>query len=509
MPTEVVRPDAILALLNLSGTVSTLQDSPDGDTTWLTASSGSSNTSVTVSFASPSAPLDNADGTTHKFRVSVRKNAAAGNNPTFYMELRNNGALVASSSTFTLSTDSAVVEQLWEPYYFSADGSGIEAYIYATAATGGNAKNVRTVEVGSIEWVPTTAVAGEQKTDTDSATLTVVAGASTEAASSTTDSAALTSIETASVSVEVTASDATALTVVETESAEVPTTPITTDDTATILSDEVAWIEVNCSGADPPTVTAVETAAMSATATAADSATVTVVEGATVDVATNAADTGAVSSVEGGTVVPEISAADTAVLSSNEFYEQSAEIGTSDSATLSVIEDGVALPESTPIASDDSAVITSVETASVIISITSSDDVALSVTELTEQTVALTTTDDVYISSEESEDIYQELDISAADDAIVAVIESAVAHEIKPRAISASRDTDFSLSQLADGIVCAVVEDGSFAEASADPLLCECVAWDAAVLVSAIPPEVVGIALVDGITVVLLDEKEG
>lgn len=145
MAAQRLAPDAILAQTNLSGSVTAIQDDPDSpDTSWLTCPDNTSNTSVHVSFPTPSAALTG----TQEARVRVRPTTAGTNAGTASVDVLVGGVVIASSSTVTVSA-TQVVAVTFNASLVS-DRTGLEVRVNGTSA-GGKATSRKSVEVGAIE----------------------------------------------------------------------------------------------------------------------------------------------------------------------------------------------------------------------------------------------------------------------------------------------------------------------------------------------------------------------
>lgn len=148
--TERQSPDAILEIVNLTGTVSEIQDDPDSpDADWLVIVEDKVDTSARVSFSTPTGnPTVGAD--LQEFRALVRKTAGS-SAPEARIELWENGNLIRAGSENSV-TGNLVISFTWNANEISnADGSLVECKIFGTASRG-NPANRATVEVGAVEW---------------------------------------------------------------------------------------------------------------------------------------------------------------------------------------------------------------------------------------------------------------------------------------------------------------------------------------------------------------------
>jgi hypothetical protein len=146
-------PGAILASSQLSGTVADIDDDPDApEGAWLEQSSNNTDTSVRVSFPTPTGAPTSGSGL-QEFRALVRKTTGQSGVPTARIELWENGALVAAGSETNVTSESGqVVSFTWNASQLSGtDGSGVECLVYGTK-TGGSPPTRAAVDVGAIEW---------------------------------------------------------------------------------------------------------------------------------------------------------------------------------------------------------------------------------------------------------------------------------------------------------------------------------------------------------------------
>lgn len=149
MATIRLAPDAILALSNLSGVVTSIDDDPDAaDGLWLTAADVGTATSVRTSFPSPGGDVTG----TQEFRAQVRKAGGTGT-PTCRIELWENGALVSAGTDVSItSTTGQVISFSWANTLLAdITGASVEARV-VSVAVGGSPSKKATVEVGAVEW---------------------------------------------------------------------------------------------------------------------------------------------------------------------------------------------------------------------------------------------------------------------------------------------------------------------------------------------------------------------
>jgi hypothetical protein len=161
MAQQRMAPSALLEQTNLTGVVGNIQDDPDSpDANWLVATSNSVNTVARAGFGTPTNP-PTVGAALQEFRARVRKNSSNSGNPTAQLQLYENGILVASGSSASVtSTTGQVISLTWNASSLgTSDGSLVECRVNTTAAGGG--PSVRnSVDIGAIEWnAETSAVA--------------------------------------------------------------------------------------------------------------------------------------------------------------------------------------------------------------------------------------------------------------------------------------------------------------------------------------------------------------
>ena len=120
-----------------------------GNADWATATA-LGNTEVRTGFPTPS-DVPVAGAGLQEFRVLLRKDAAAGTDPTYSIELWETGggaALATLASGVTLTSETGtVVSVTWDASLLgTANGSAVELRIVGTASVD------RSVEVGGVEW---------------------------------------------------------------------------------------------------------------------------------------------------------------------------------------------------------------------------------------------------------------------------------------------------------------------------------------------------------------------
>ena len=162
MAIERKSPDAILELVNLTGTVSEIQDDPDSpDANWLDAVANNVASICKTSFPTPTGnPTVGAD--LQEFRVLVRKYGGTGT-PTAWIELYENGTLIRAGSAVNV-TGALVISFTWNANEIgTADGSLVECRLNSTAIGGAPAGRA-CVEVGAVEWNVTYTLPSEKVT---------------------------------------------------------------------------------------------------------------------------------------------------------------------------------------------------------------------------------------------------------------------------------------------------------------------------------------------------------
>ncbi len=146
-------PDVLIAQTNLSGAVAAIQDDPDSpDTNWLTAIIEQNDTVCHVSFATPTGNPTEGAGL-QEFKIFVRKDPGTGT-PTVRIDLYESDALVSTimAASDVTSESGQLFSATWDASLLgTADGSGVECYIYGVGVSGAKAVKT-TVEVGAVEW---------------------------------------------------------------------------------------------------------------------------------------------------------------------------------------------------------------------------------------------------------------------------------------------------------------------------------------------------------------------
>lgn len=154
-------PDAMLGSTNLSGALTDIDDDPDfPDTNWLTAISKTADTTVRVSFPTPTQTLS-VGADLQEFRVQLREHAEDGDPSAYYrIELWENGSLVRAGSDYSIPEESTLVATFtWDASELSdPTGADVELRVYGTGDSAGSWTG--TVEIGAVEW-NATALTGE------------------------------------------------------------------------------------------------------------------------------------------------------------------------------------------------------------------------------------------------------------------------------------------------------------------------------------------------------------
>lgn len=154
-------PNSIITQTNLSGAIGDLDDDPDSpDANWWTAGAAGSDTVAHVGFASLQPALDLFTGASlQELRVVVRKNASGGSDPDAQVHLYesgNGGNPLASSSVTSVTSDTGQVISLLFNASLLTDVSADDLEVRIEGTSNGGGPNARTVEVGAVQFNPTT-----------------------------------------------------------------------------------------------------------------------------------------------------------------------------------------------------------------------------------------------------------------------------------------------------------------------------------------------------------------
>lgn len=155
MPVETLLPDSLLDQVNLAGTVSEIDDDPDGlDNLWLTAGSGSVSTVCHVSFPTPIVvPPAGAD--LQLFRIWVRRTNNSARVPSLDLELYENGALLSTllNNVAVNSVTGELLTAAWDASLLTdPTGAGVELRVVGNVS-GGPVAQRNTIEIGAVIWV--------------------------------------------------------------------------------------------------------------------------------------------------------------------------------------------------------------------------------------------------------------------------------------------------------------------------------------------------------------------
>ena len=167
MATETLLPDGVVTSSNLTGAFADIDEGVDNfDGVYVTTGGSNGNTSLVLSFPTPSGSLTSGAGL-QTFRARVRKNASGGNTTTVRFEIYENGSPVGtvSGDTTISSTTGVDISFTWDSSVLAnVDGSGVEIGIFQqSGGQGGNPNNRRWIEVDAADWIadyvePVTAV---------------------------------------------------------------------------------------------------------------------------------------------------------------------------------------------------------------------------------------------------------------------------------------------------------------------------------------------------------------
>jgi hypothetical protein len=155
MAVERIAPDALLEQVNLTGSLTDIDEDPDSpDGLWLEEVDDGEDTICRTSFGTPSGnPEVGAD--LQDFRLWVRRSTTAGgNDPTLDVGLYENGVLVSWLQTgiSITSTTGQLVSVTWNASLLGTpDGSLVELRAIGQRS-GGSPGSRRTVEFGAVEW---------------------------------------------------------------------------------------------------------------------------------------------------------------------------------------------------------------------------------------------------------------------------------------------------------------------------------------------------------------------
>ena len=156
MATELLLPDGIITLINLTGFAGDVDEGVDNfDGVYVTTSSSNANTLLVLTFPTPSGDLTTGAGL-QTFRARVRKNAGGGVNPSVRLEVYENGSPVGtvSGNTTVTSTTGVDITFTWDASVLALqDGSNVEIGIaQQSGGQGGNPNNRRWIEVDTADW---------------------------------------------------------------------------------------------------------------------------------------------------------------------------------------------------------------------------------------------------------------------------------------------------------------------------------------------------------------------
>ena len=151
---EVLSPIALLEQANLSDNLADIQDDSDSpDANWLSAQSNNTTSTVRIRFAAPSTNPSGAQS----FRLLVRpSNSPGANNPTWSMNLYQNGVDLGQIASGTLDGANKLEELVagsWDASSLNdASGANVEVR-WNCIGQGGSPSNRNTGELGASEWI--------------------------------------------------------------------------------------------------------------------------------------------------------------------------------------------------------------------------------------------------------------------------------------------------------------------------------------------------------------------
>lgn len=155
MATETLLPDAIVTLTSLSGTILNIDEgTASADGVFLTNTNTNGNQNLLVaSFPTPSGDLTTGDNL-QTFRVTIRKNATGGNDPTFQFIVYENGSATTTASPNITVSALSTFSFTWNSNILANQtGADVEIGIQQTGGGTGNAARRRWIEIDTVDWI--------------------------------------------------------------------------------------------------------------------------------------------------------------------------------------------------------------------------------------------------------------------------------------------------------------------------------------------------------------------
>lgn len=153
MPTESKIPNAIISSTNYTGSIADIQDDPDSpDSNWLVVTSVTHDSSVRVSFPTPSGRLQGG-AALQTFKVYVAQSIPSNSGiPACYIALWYDGVLIRAGTPVNITGGGQLVSFTWDASELpSLTGADVECRVVIQRA-GGSISVRNSVDVGAIEW---------------------------------------------------------------------------------------------------------------------------------------------------------------------------------------------------------------------------------------------------------------------------------------------------------------------------------------------------------------------
>lgn len=161
MATETLSPESIGQQLNLTGSVTDIQDDPDSpDANWMLWD-GSGNIICRVLMPTPSGNPTTGAGL-QEYRILIRNVAIGVNSTSWALQLYENNSQLSELATGSDPAEAGeVVVGTWDATLLTTpDGSLVEMRLIQTAGATGNPGNQKGIDVGAMEWNVTFDVGG-------------------------------------------------------------------------------------------------------------------------------------------------------------------------------------------------------------------------------------------------------------------------------------------------------------------------------------------------------------